>query len=548
MAKKPVKAAPDEDLDLTKIDFEKADKETIERAVAAAERLVAIKKAEGSLLDFCKFMTPSLNDEEDATLTDFKVAPHLELIAERLEAMERGEIQRLLISMPPGHGKSQLCTRLFPAWFIGRNPRRRCLLVGYSETFARAEFGLPLSRLLKWQAYQSVFPGVSLSGGSKAVDNLVLSTGGYIASVGKGGALTGRRGELIVVDDPFKGAEEAASETERNKLWEWFKKDLKSRQAAGKNRGIVVIATRWHEEDLIGKILESEEAGRWEYLRLPAIFEERDAQLATRMGKNVGDALWPEMYDRDFMDEMRGTDPRAFQCLYQQEPVPDDGVLFRAEHLKEYREKQLPKGLRIYGSVDYAASGDQTADNQCFLVSGVDDKGKLWLLDAVWGKHDLDKFVEKMLDACVKWKPLVVYGEKGPLPKVAMSYLRRRMSERRVHVNFSEFASTKDKVVRSQAILARCSTGMVMFPEHADWWPAARTELLKFPNGKHDDFVDCMSLFGQGLKRQLRGSGVAGSKPLEIEPDPQHNIINWIMFQTRAEERARKFAEAHKGF
>lgn len=518
--------------------------------IKVAERLLASKKAREGLLDFCRFMSPG-EDEGDANQSSFEIAPHHRLIAEALEKVEKGEITRLCISMPPGHGKSELTTRLFPMWFMGRQKKRRVLLVGYSETFAQTEFGGYIQPRVQTPAYRQVFPGMTLDGGSKAIDNLRFAGGGYIASVGKGGALTGRRGELIVVDDPLKGDEEAQSQLVRDKLWRWFNKDLASRLAKGKS-AIIIIQTRWHTDDLIGKIMDSASddynpkiAARWTYLKLPAVFTERDKELAAVMGKQVGECLWPEFYPIEYMHERMEADPRGFQCLYQQDPAPDDGNFFKAEMLSEYDAHELPKNLRMYATSDHAVSTKQGRDSTVLMPFGVDEEDNIWVLpDLWWRQAETNDVVDAMVELMKNHKPMMWGAGRDHITKSIGPFLRKRMMEEKAYCHVEEMSEVGDKRTKAQAIHGRMSMGKVMFPRFAPWWGAAQRELLAFPAGAHDDLVDALSNAGRLLALQVAASPVR-ERPKNVIPI---GSIKWVKAASDAEKRVSAMRKSAGGF
>lgn len=261
--------------------------------------------------------------------------------------------------------------------------------------------------------------------------------------------------------------------------------------------GLVSHNTRWHEDDLAGRLLEHD-AGQWEVLDLPAI--SRD-----------GEALWPEWYPIETLQRIKDTiGPREWSALYQQQPQPDEGTYFQREWLKEWSEK--PKALNIYGTSDYAVT-EEGGDYTVHRVWGVDSEGSIYRLDGWRGQTSSDVWIEKKLDLIAKHKPLAWFGEGGVIQKAIEPMLRRRMMERKVYCRLEWIASIHDKPTRARGFQARAAMGKVRFEPGADV-----AEFLSFPAGKHDDDVDCASLIGRALD-SAHPAIVAAPRPDSNPPD-----------------------------
>lgn len=531
----------------------------LERQMMAARRLLRVQRARNSLLDFATLMMPDPEAPDDPSRSRFQIAPHHQLIAQALERVKSGAVQRLAISMPPRKGKSEIATRMFPAWFIGHDPYAQVILAGATAEFAKEEFGRKIRGYMESPAYRQVFPGTSLRGGSKAVDAMSTSEGGSLKSIGKGGQLVGRGADCVVIDDPYSGREEAMSAAERRKVRQWFTSDVISRMMPGGR--IVVIHQRWHEDDLIGWLTDPNHpehnpriSGKWMHLYLPAIIY--DPTLAAALGVELavpedpehrfmfGDRpsrpLWPERYGYDFYAEIKSQDSRAFEALYMGNPTPEDGEFFRREHIvgKMYGPAELPirSSLRFYMASDHAVSTAQERDATCFIVAGVDPTGTIWIVDCWWQRKETDDVVDAALDLIQRWKPLVWWAEKGHITKSIGPFLRKRMREEATYANIIEVTPAKDKMTRAQAIQARMSMGQVRFPQHAPWMEAAMEELLKFPMGRHDDFVDTLAHLGGGLARMVGGSAAKPPAPKAMKV----GSIAWIKHSTRQRELSQK--------
>lgn len=426
------------------------------------------RKAKQSLLAFTEYTNPA-----------YASAHHHRLIAEKLEAVERGDIDRLMIFMPPRHGKSELASVRFPAWYIGRNPSHQIICASYGHKLA-AKFGRQVRNIISTAEYQRVFPGVMLSEDSQAKDMFNTPEGGAYLAVGVDGPVTGSGGHLVSIDDPVKSRKEAESETERDNAWDWYRGDLYTRLMP--NARIVVTQTRWHEDDLSGRILENEgrveEGGQWTVLELPAINDQ-------------GEALWPEWYPVPVLERIRhAVGPRDFSALYQQKPQPDEGTFFKREWFKHWQ--QLPQ-VRYYGASDYAVT-DGGGDYTVLTTWGVDGNGDVFRVEQWKGQTASDEWIERQIDQIAKFKPLCWFGEGGVIQKAIEPMLKRRMRERGVHCRLEWLPSVADKPTRARSFQAMAATGRVHFEPGADL-----SEFLVFPAGKHDDEVDTASLIGRAI-------------------------------------------------
>jgi hypothetical protein len=223
-------------------------KQQIAAKIEAAKRLMAARQARESFIDFMQFMMPDPNNPGQSL---YKVKPHHVMLAEALEEVESGKCMRLLISMPPQHGKSQQSSRGFPSWVWGRSPHKNIMLGTYNQDFAN-EFGDDIRNIVSSPQYRQVFAKFSLRKGSKAKDHMVTLEGGKFSALGRGGSGTGRPADLFIIDDPIKDAKEAESLTIRNDVWEWFTKVAYTR--CHTLTPIVIILTRWNEDDIIGRL------------------------------------------------------------------------------------------------------------------------------------------------------------------------------------------------------------------------------------------------------------------------------------------------------
>lgn len=410
---------------------------------------------------------------------------HLRLIRE-LEAVERGDCDRLMVIFPPGGGKSTYGSVLFPPWFLGRNPKMSVIAASHTHDLAET-FGRRVRNTFDSAEHRSVF-GVGLSPDSKAADHWATDQGGEYFAIGVGGAVSGRRADLGLIDDPVKSREDADSERMRGRAWEWYQNDFKTRLKPGGRQ--VIITTRWHEDDLAGRIL-AMEGERWRILHLRMIAERDDP-----LGRAPGQRLWPEWFTAEMVDDAR-RDVRVWNALYQGDPTGEEGDYFRRDWFQEDAEPL--RNLTIYGASDYAVTegaGDFTEHG----IFGIDAWSNVHVIDWWRGQESPDKWIEAQCDLIQKHKPLYWFGEAGPIRRAIEPFLIRRMDERRAWCRIEWLTSTHDKPTRCRPFQALAASGKVFFPANAAWKADVIGQLLRFPAGMHDDAVDTCSLIGRGLE------------------------------------------------
>jgi predicted phage terminase large subunit-like protein len=511
-----------------------------QRYLNALQRRRAAIDAKDDLLTFTKLMKPDPDHSDDATRSTYQVALHHRAIAAALEQVEAGKIKRLIINCAPRHGKSELASRMFPAWYAGRHPADSIILATYSDKLSW-DFGREVRAIMEDPIYSQVFPDMALS--TASVDRIETNQQGKIFFVGKMSAITGRGANCLIIDDALKDRVEADSLTTRKKLWEWFNQVAKTRLLSSVG-SIVIIGTRWVEDDLIGRLTDKlnpdyspAEGRKWKIIDLPALAKSNKDVL----GRKQGEALWPERFPVAYLEDMRAADPRGFQALYQGSPTPEKGNFFPADSLKTYTRNMRPPNdkLRFYAASDHAVSLSQARDKTCLMVIGVDDENNLWVMeDLVWGHLSTSLMVERMIDLMAKYKPIIWWAERGHISKSIGPFLRKRMLERGTFAGFCEVTAVHDKQTRAQAIRGRIEMGMVYFPASAPWWMEARQEILQFPHGVRDDVVDTLALVGVGL--------VTHAPPIarrKGKPEPKTGSLGWVRQDS---DRQRKIkAGAH---
>jgi predicted phage terminase large subunit-like protein len=518
-----------------------AEQKAVEKELQLLRRAQVALEARDSLLSFTRFTMPDPAEIDDVDKTRYEAAEFHKQKAAALEAVERGEIRQLILCEPPRHGKTELATKRMTAWYSGRHPDHDVAVASYSDTMA-TDFGADVRAIMHSPRYKQVFPAHKLRRGGNAKDNIQTDKGGRLIFVGRGGALTGRGAHLLLIDDLFKDHEEARSQAIRDQAWNWFTKVAMTRRMG--KRLVVVTMTRWHSDDVIGRLTDPEnphyneiEAQKWKIIRLPAIAEDDDP-----LGREPGAPLWPERYDLEFLHSQMRLDPLGFAALYQQRPTVADGVLFRRENIQYYRPSDLPETLRIYCASDHAVGTGQRNDPSCFIKVGVDKQNNIYLLDVFWQKVPTDRAVEAMLAmAGGDRRPLLWWAERGHISKSIGPFLHKRMQEEGTFINLVEVTPATDKEQRAQSIAARVAMGKVFFPSGAFWTEKAVSEMLAFPNGNHDDFVDALAYIGLGLASQY------GAAPKAKREEPKFGTLGWVKLHDkwRAEQDASRL---HGGF
>lgn len=336
----------------------------------------------------------------------------------------------------------------------------------------------------------------------------------------------------LIGDDLIKDDKEASSQAIRDQAWNWLTRVAMTRRMGRKL--VILTFTRWHADDPIGRLTDPENeyyspelAKRIKIINLPALAEDDDP-----LERKPGEALWPERFDEKFLSDMRLLDPIGFSSLYQQRPTVEDGILFRREFIRYYDE--LPEDLRYYAASDHAVATGQRSDRTALIKVGVDRWNNIYVTDVWWKKAPTNEVVEAMLAMGKAPRPPVIWwAEKGHISKSIGPFLRKRMDETASWFNISEVTPSADKEQRAQAISARLAMGHVLFPRDAWWTEKAVSELLAFPNGLHDDFVDAMAYIGLGLRMQVPAEG-----PRKKAGAPQYGTLGWIKEQQRLDARA----------
>jgi hypothetical protein len=445
-------------------------------------------RAQQNLLAFTEFTTPR-----------WKPGKIHRAICEQLDRVTCKEIDRLLLLCPPQHGKSQITSRRYPAYMLGREPEEDWISASASADLAEG-FGRDVRNCILSQAFRNLFPEVQLAEDSQAKGKWNTNQGGGYYAVGIGGDLYGKGGGAII-DDPFGSWADAQSQLQRDKVWDWYQGTLYNRIRPG--RPIVCIQHRMHEDDLAGRLIERQKAGgdKFEIVELPA---------------DVNDPPWPERYDRAALERIRAnSDPRQWSALYMQNPTPDEGTFFKREWFEFFDPKKLTQG-HAYTTGDFAVTegdGDFTSlGTHKYLAE------TLYLgVDGWRGQTSADHWIERLIDQFGRYKPMCFFGESGPIRRAIEPFLTRRMRERRTFCRLEWLVRGHDKATMARPLQAMASAGKVKIAD-TEFGHSVLTQLLQFPAGMHDDDVDMAALMALAIDQ----ANPAMVKVVEVRKPKDH--------------------------
>ena len=464
--------------------------------------------------------SPLIDADDNARipLIETQQAAHHKLILREMQKCMSTPHGRLMIMAPPGSAKSTYASVVAPTWYLGTQQDRRVILASYGDDLARRH-GRRTRQLLRSPEAMGILQ-CTLQDDSRAADEFALTNGSEYIACGIMSGITGNRAHGIVIDDPVKGREQADSQVIRDRTYEAYQDDLLTRLIPG--GWLVLINTRWHEEDISGRILPADWAGEsgdiacrdgnvWRIVCLQA-----ECTTATDpLQRKTGEMLWPEWFDDRHWSQFR-LNRRTWSALYQQRPAPDEGILFRRDDMVIYDAK--PEKLIIIGGSDYAVTqdgGDWTEHG----VAGVANDGSIYLLDWWRGQTGPEEWIERQVDMITKHKPLAWFGETGPIRRATEGRLRQRMIDRRAECRLEWLPHIGDKATKAQSIISTAGMGRLWWPRAA-WVAELQRQCLVFDAGSPDDGVDTLALIGRGADTLQR------RQPAKESTVPQRRIAN----------------------
>lgn len=480
----------------------------------ALEEEVALERARTGMLAFAVHTMPS-----------YEVNFHHRLIAQKLDAFLAGDILRLMVFLPPRMGKTQLCSIHLPAYALGRNPDERVMAVSYSASLA-ANNARQVQRLMRDNAYASLFPRTRLAGGKESASKgyvgradefeVVGHRGGYIA-LGTSGSATGRGSSVMILDDLVKSRAEADSQTYRDRVYDWFTGTIYNRLE--KNGRCLLVMTRWHADDAASRLLAhakaNPDADQWEVLSLPAVCE--TGSKHPEDPRNEGEVLWPNKYSSARMASMKATmGARDWLSLYQQRPVAAGGNIVQRGWFRSYRPAELPLRFeRVLISADLTFDGGKKGDWCVALVVGK-HQGRAYVLDMVRRQMPFTQQVAAIRSLYErtreKWGCREVLIEKAANGFALVDVLASQIPSI-VAIPVGQAS----KLSRAESVTPIIEAGNLWLPhEHdAGWVDHFITEWCAFPQGAHDDCVDATS---QALNRMFPArASMIGAVPMGVQ-------------------------------
>ena len=442
----------------------------------ARNTALAYHARQGRLIAFARY-----------TMATFEAAPHLVVLARELEAIERGENQRLLVMMPPRHGKSTLATVRFSSHYILQHPERSIIMASHGERLATI-FGRRARNILLMDKIRALYPDVELASDAKAADLWTTNHGGTFLSAGIQGAITGFGADHFVIDDPIRKWEEAASPHYRESVWQWWQAEAYTRLEPSAT--VSVVMTPWHHDDFAARLVAQDEYGgdQWRVLRFPAIAEQHDI-----LGRKPGDALWPARYPVEELERIQhNMSPREWNALYQLRPAPPEGHIFKWWP----RYQELPADITgILIGLDTAFTQKERSDYtavSAWAVTGTGDAQRLhlvaalrWKLETPEAERHINVFFQSVRERWPHVPVRLLYRQKVAIDRIVAQHLRAKNIPA-IGVNLPSM----DKEALANIVAVEFEADKALIPANAAWLPPWQQEHIDFPNGANDDWVE----------------------------------------------------------
>lgn len=460
------------------------EQEEILQLLEAYEQVTGCDTARKDLLGFCCSMQP-----------DYKIGAHHRKLAHLLEDVEQGTKDRITVSVAPRHGKSQLCSIYFIAWYLGRNPTHKVMLVSHTTDLA-TDMGRKVRNVIASPEYQRVFPLIALAADSKSAGRWNTNRGGEFVAAGVGSSIAGRGAHLLVIDDPHSEQDILAGNFEAfERAYEWFAYGARTRLMPGGR--VVVIATRWHQSDLIGRLIKdmkNPDADQYEVFEFPAIMTVPDPAT----GGTVEKALWPEFFDLAALYRTKASMPTfQWNAQYLQNPTGEEGAIIKREHWRQWTQEDPPKCEYIIMTLDAAAEAHNRADFTSLTTWGVwfneeTNAHNVILLNAIKERIEFPELKTLATEQYREWSPDAFIVEKKSNGTPLYQELRR------TGVIVQEYTPSRGtmkdpntKMARLNSVADIVKSGIVWVPQ-TRWAEELVEEVASFPFGEHDDSVDCL--------------------------------------------------------
>ena len=438
---------------------------------------------------------------------------HISYLDKLLVKFSNRKFKRLLVNMPPRHGKSELISKYFPAWYLASNPGHRLILSSYSASFASV-WGRKVKDLIDTAGNKML--GINLRkdvNGSR--EFMIDEHGGGMCSVGARGSITGRGADLFIIDDPVKNEMESGSRRIRDNLWNWFNSTAFTRLEPD---GImIIIMTRWHEDDLTGRIMKNFNVMKnidimdnsiiipdnaWLQVSLPLVSGENDI-----LGRNQGDPLWPQRFGKAAVENIKSTVGNYwFSAMYQQAPVSDTGNLFRSKYFQYFTSDNLfyylqtfnsgkitryKSDCHIYATIDLAVTTNESSDYTAAVIFAVTKTNEILILDVRREKIEGAEHLNFLHSIFNRWKPQLI-GIESVQYQISLVQVALRAG-----LPVKSMTAHKNKRARAMGIATFLEGGKIFFAQNAHWLNDFESELLNFPNGQYDDMTDAFSYIAE---------------------------------------------------
>lgn len=543
-------------------------------ALTPHELLLLRRRAQERLADFAGFIElpdRQLDEAGDSfSAIEGALAMHHRVICDAVQRCVEKRHGRLMILAPPGAAKSTYTSVVAPPWIMGRWPKKRIILASYASEIAekQSKKGRAICRS---QRYQTLFD-TSIPSDSRAADEWALTNGSQFMCGGILSGLTGNRGDVIIGDDLIKGRNEAESETIRTRTWEAYRDDFRTRIVSGGS--IILMNTRWHQQDVSGMILpqgwdgqsgefEGSDGFVWEVVSLPAKIETELQERTDPLGRKMGEYLWPEYWDRQHWrqsdpalgarDTNTPTGRRAWYSMYQQNPHPDDGILFQREDFRWYEPDELPSRLRMYAAGDWALTDELLKPDPDYTEVGVggwddghNEQGAPRLYFTEWysARKDVDVTVPHVAQMFKRLRNRLraYFGEQGNIETLVWPLMVREARDKKIvlpHRVLLPTAGQGNKVMKAAGFKKLVEENRVWLPVGAAWAEKLVEQCCGFPGLAHDDMVDVGSIFGRAQDQMLNAPGPAVAAAREPVLTPLTYEWHERMMRQEAADKAR---------
>ena len=448
------------------------------RALILKKQIEYIKLCQDNFLIFVRAMWPDFICRDT---TDPDKFGHHQIIANEFESIATGKHNRVIVTMPPRHTKSEFASYLFPAWMIGRNPKMKLMQVSHNAELA-TRFGSKVRNLMETEDYKSIFGDVKLREDSKAKGRWETNHGGEYFAAGVGGSITGRGADLLIIDDPHT-EQDSMSDSAMDRAFDWYSSGPRQRLQPGGS--IVVVMTRWATDDLTGRLIKSQsepKSDKWRTISFPAILES-------------GNPVWPEYWKLEELESVKASvSTKNWNAQYMQDPTSEEGAIIKRDWWQDWEFEKIPALKHVIQSYDTAFSKKETADYSAITTWGIFQPAEgyedcIILLDAMKGRYDFPDLKNLALEQYKYWQPETVIIEAKATGQPLIHELRKAG----IPVIDYVPAKGRDKHTRINSVAPVFESAMVYAPLHEKFAQEVIEECAAFPNGQYDDYVDSMT-------------------------------------------------------